>query len=263
MSQVVLHWPVAPWKPELTLRDVHVWCVSLDQEQSRVEAWYRTLSADEQTRAGRFYFARDRCHYIVGRGVLRNILGRYLDLQAQELCFSYGPKGKPGLAPGLERIAARASGLRFNLSHSGLLALYGFTYGRDIGVDIEKNRPLEDAERIATRFFAAAEVEVFCALPEPVKLSGFFNCWTRKEAYIKATGDGLSMPLDRFEVSLVPGEPARFLHAAGNPREARRWSLRELEPAPGYTAAMCVEGQDWRLHCWQWSEKGAHEAVCH
>jgi 4'-phosphopantetheinyl transferase len=261
MSDMTLFWPPAPPKPVLESSAVHVWCAPLEQEHARVAAFFQTLSLDEQERAGRFYFARDRGHYIVGRGVLRQILSRYLELAPQELVFSYGPKGKPGLAPDVLRVSGKAPGLRFNLSHSGALALYALTYDREVGVDIEKFRPLEDAERIARRFFAAAEVRVFCALPAATQLAGFFNCWTRKEAYIKATGDGLSMPLDSFEVSLLPGQPARFLHVDGDPAEALRWSLRELYPAADYAAAVCVEGQDWTVQCWQWSEKGYHEAV--
>jgi 4'-phosphopantetheinyl transferase len=253
MSQIELCWEPAPGKPLLLEHEIHVWCASLDQEPSRVEAFFHTLSADEQERAGRFYFERDRRHYTVGRGVLRHILGRYLALEPQELVFSYGPKGKPSLAQELVKTSSTVRDLRFNLSHSGGLALYACTYGRDIGVDIEQWRELEDAERIATRFFAAAEVRVFSALPMPDKMQGFFNCWTRKEAYIKATGDGLSMPLDCFEVSLIPGEPARFLRVNGDPTETVRWSLRELYPAPGYVAAVCVEGQGWALQCWRWS----------
>jgi 4'-phosphopantetheinyl transferase len=253
MSLVELRWPPAPGKPVLMDGEVHVWGAPLEQERASVDAFFRTLSPDERERAGRFYFERDRRHFIVGRGVLRNILGRYLDLEPQALVFSYGPKGKPSLAQELVKAAPPAVDLRFNLSHSGGLALYAFTYGRDLGVDIEQLRALEDAERIASRFFAAGEVRVFGALPTPLRMQGFFNCWTRKEAYIKATGEGLSMPLDCFEVSLIPGEPARFLRVEGEPAAALRWFLRELDPASGYVAAVCVERQDWTLQCWRWA----------
>jgi 4'-phosphopantetheinyl transferase len=253
MSPVELLWPPAPDKPMLAESTVHVWCAPLDQEQANVEAFFRFLSPDEQERAGRFYFARDRQHFIVGRGVLRSILGRYLDLEPRACIFSYGSKGKPSLAPELVKGVPQAVDLRFNLSHSGGLALFAFTYGRDLGVDIEQRRELEDAERIARRFFSRGEVQVFCALPMSLRMQGFFNCWTRKEAYIKATGDGLSMPLDCFEVSLLPGEPARFLRVQGEPAAALRWFLRELQPASDYVAAVCVEGQGWTLQCWRWT----------
>jgi 4'-phosphopantetheinyl transferase len=249
---VQLWWEPAPYQPVLSPHDIHVWCTSLEQDSATVAALLCTLSADEQERAGRFYFARDRQHFIVGRGVLRNILGRYLGVAPPALQFSYGPKGKPHLAHELLVAVPQMRDLHFNLSHSGGLALYGFTYGREIGVDIEQLRVLDDAEQIATRFFSAGEVRVFCALPATDKMQGFFNCWTRKEAYIKATGDGLSMPLDCFEVSLIPGVPARFLQIDGKPVAASRWLLQELEPAPGYVAALCVASQDWTLQCWRW-----------
>lgn len=263
MSQSILEWSAAPWHPVLTDNEVHIWCVSLEQEQARVEAFFRTLSPDEQERAQRFYFERDRRHFTVARGVLRDILSRYLPRAPHDMLFSYGPKGKPGLAPEFLKAVPQAGDLRFNLSHAGGLALYGFTRGRDIGVDIEQIRALEDAEQIARRFFAPGEVQVFCALPPASRMQGFFNCWSRKESYIKATGDGLSMPLDRFEVSLIPGEPARFLRVIGDPAAAARWSLRELYPAPGYAAAICVQGQQWHLQCWSWTWRESHEALCH
>jgi 4'-phosphopantetheinyl transferase len=250
-----LWWPPAPCKPVLEGNAVQVWCASLEQDETSVAAFFQTLSLDEKARAQRFYFARDQRHFVVGRGVLRDILSRYLDLPPQELLFSYGPKDKPSLAPALVQASPKALALRFNLSHSGGLALYAFTDGREVGIDIERLRPLDDAEHIARRFFSMHEVQVFCALPTHLRLEGFFNCWCRKESYIKATGDGLSMPLDRFTVSLIPGESARFLHVEGDPAEAARWSLRELHPAPGYTAAVCVEGEGWELACWSWQPK--------
>jgi 4'-phosphopantetheinyl transferase len=237
---------------------VQVWCASLEQDETSVAAFFHTLSLDEKARAQRFYFARDQRHFVVGRGVLRNILSRYLDLAPQELLFTYGPKDKPSLDPALVQASPTALGLRFNLSHSGDLALYAFTNRREVGIDLERLRPMEDAEHIARRFFSVPEVQVFYALPAHLRLEGFFNCWCRKESYIKATGDGLSMPLDRFTVSLLPGEPARFLHMEGDPAEAGRWSLRELHPAPGYTAAVCVEGTGWELACWSWQPRAAH-----
>lgn len=252
---MVLAWPGAPAKPGLSRQEVHVWGIPLEQPLPRVEALLRTLSPDEQERANRFYFARDRCHFIVGRGALRDILGRYLDIAPQALVLTYGPRGKPGLAPSLVERIPRASEVRFNLSHSGELALCAVTSGHDLGVDIERLRELEDAERIARRFFAAGEVRVFCGLPEEARIQGFFNCWTRKEAYIKATGDGLSMPLDSFEVSLRPGEAARFLRVQGQPVTGLQWCLRALEPAPGYVAALCVAGDGWTARCWRWEEK--------
>ena len=141
--------------------------------------------------------------------------------------------------------------LRFNLSHSQGLALYAVTRGREIGVDLECIRPISDAEQIAERFFSAHENAVFRTIPAHEKPKAFFNCWTRKEAYLKALGDGLARPLDEFDVSLAPGEPAKLLRIEGAPQEASRWSLNRLEPGSGYVAALAVEGYGYQLKCWQ------------
>lgn len=132
------------------------------------------------------------------------------------------------------------------------MALFGLSYGREIGVDLEYIRSGFAEEQIAERFFSAQEVRVLRALSKDVQHEAFFNCWTRKEAYIKAKGEGLSMPLDRFDVSLAPGEPAALLSASGDEQELSRWALRELSPAPGFVGAVAAEGQDWELKCWEW-----------
>jgi 4'-phosphopantetheinyl transferase len=240
-------WSPPPAELALSSDEVHVWCASLEQPASSLRWLGQTLSADEQERAGRFHFERDRRHFIAGRGLLRTILGRYLRVEAERLQFCYGPRGKPSL---LETCGGDT--LCFNVSHSHGLALYAVTHGRKVGVDVEWMRPLDDIEQIAERFFSARENATFRALAPDQKVEAFFNCWTRKEAYIKATGDGLSRPLDEFDVSLAPGEPARLLHVASDPQEAARWLLRGLTPAPDYAAAVIVAGQDWRLACWQW-----------
>lgn len=197
----------------------------------------------------RFRFERDRRRFIVGRGVLRTILGRYLGVEPDKVQFRYSPRGKPYLAERFD-----SYGLRFNLAHSHELALYAFTRDREIGVDLEYVRPMPDAVEIATRFFSTRENAVFRVLPKSQELEAFYNCWTRKEAYLKATGDGLARPLDQFAVSLTPGEPARLLHVEKDLlQEIARWSFQALKPAFSYVAAVAVEGHDWRLVCWQWT----------
>jgi 4'-phosphopantetheinyl transferase len=233
--------------------EVHVWRASLDLPASHVQDLQHTLAADELNRAARFHFQRDRRHFIVARGLLRAILGRTLGVAPGQLCFCYSPHAKPALAitPGQEPV-------NFNLSHSGGLVLYALTRRRQIGIDLERIRADLEIEPIAARFFSRREYTVLRALPGSVRLEAFFNCWTRKEAYIKARGEGLSLPLDRFDVSLVPGEPATLLSTRDDPQEATRWSLRALSPGPGYVAALAVEGRGWRLKCWQWpAEKDA------
>ncbi len=241
-------WGLPPASPVLSGKEVHVWCAALDQPPARVLQLAQTLAADEAERAGRFVFDHDREHFIVARGLLRIILGRYLKVKPETLAFRYGPQGKPELETNPE------SNLCFNLSHSGGVVLYAVTRKREIGVDIEAIRPLDDMEQIAERFFSANEYAVLRALPAKEKPPGFFNCWTRKEAYIKAMGSGLSQPLDQFDVTLAPGEPAKLLQIRNDPAALARWSLVELDPAPGYVGALVVSGYDWRLACWRWPD---------
>lgn len=226
--------------------EFHVWRASLSVSPSQLQALAAILSADERQRAERFHFEKDRGEFIAGRALLRTLLGRYLHKEPSRVEFHYGASGKP-------RLAGKDSSLRFNLSHSYGLALYAFSEGRELGIDVEQIRSNADAEKIAERFFSAQEVAVFRDLPARQREKAFFDCWTRKEAYIKAKGDGLTAPLDGFSVSLSPGEPAALLDVRDDPAEVSRWSLRELDPGYGYAAAIAVEGNDWRLKCWEWS----------
>jgi 4'-phosphopantetheinyl transferase len=225
--------------------EVHVWRAVLDLPESQVHSLRSTLTADERQRAERYIFEKDRTHFVVARGLLRVLLGGYLRQDPSCLRFAYGPYGKPALATDTGRAA-----LRFNVSHSHGLALYAITRGREVGVDIERIRPEIAQEKIAEHFFAPREVTVLRSLPPLLQAPAFFACWTRKEAYIKAKGDGLALPLDQFEVSLAPGEPAVLLRTAWDPHEAAGWALKDLAPAPDYRAAVAVAGHDWRLTCW-------------
>jgi 4'-phosphopantetheinyl transferase len=232
----------------LSSAEVHVWRACLDLDSSSVEHLQHALSADELQRAARFHFPRDRRRFTVARGVLRDILGRYLGVPPSELGFRYSAYGKPALAAGFDAV-----GVRFNISHSHEMALFAVTCGREIGVDIEYLGREIRGEEIAQHFFSAHECASLRALPAAAKHEAFFNCWTRKEAYIKAHGEGLSLPLNQFDVSLAPGEPAALLATRNDPREVQRWSLQALTPGPGYVAALAVEGQGWQLTCWHWS----------
>lgn len=228
--------------------EIHVWLAFLDQPDYRVRRLEQLLSKDERMRAESFCFERDRKSFIVGRGLLRTILGRYLRIEPSRLQFSFTSNGKPVLG----KTFGGGSMLRFNLSHSQGLALYAVTCGREIGIDLEYIHPISDVEQIAAHFFSVRENTVLRALPAHRRLEAFFNCWTRKEAYLKAIGDGLTQPLVKFDVTLTPGEPARLLHVDGDPQEVSRWSLQELTPASGYAATLAVEGHDWHLVCRQW-----------
>lgn len=240
-------WDPSPQDLKLQSNEVHVWQATLNLEPAQVDSLMRVLLPDEQVRASRFYFQKNREHFIVARGSLRVILGRYLNTEPEQLQFRYNSYGKPALIG-----QSGSNGVRFNLSHSRGLALYAIARGREIGVDLEYIRSDFADGQIADRFFSLREAKALGAIPTDSRIAAFFNCWTRKEAYIKARGKGLTLPLDQFEVSLVPGEPATLLRVSGNPDETSRWSLRELLPASGYVAALAVEGHDWQLKCWQW-----------
>lgn len=242
-------WDSPPAELAMSSDEVHVWRASLNQPASCIQRLAQTLSADERLRAERFHFERDRRHFIVSRGLLRKILGRYLGVEPGRLQFDYGPYGKPSLDPkGFQNPLGLA--LRFNLTHSHELALYAITHGREIGVDLEYIRPVAEADHIAEQFFSARERAVFHALPMSQKEEAFFNCWTRKEAYLKASGHGLDWPLNKVEVSLAPGEPAKLLSIARDCQEASRWFIQALTPAPGYVAAVAVEGHGGQFRCW-------------
>jgi 4'-phosphopantetheinyl transferase len=181
--------------------------------------------------------------------MLRDLLGRYLQTQPSQIRFVYNAFGKPDLGP------AFANRLKFNLSHSADLALIAIATASDVGVDLEYIRPESDYADIARRFFSAAEVDHLMALPSHLYAEGFFSCWTKKEAYLKACGEGLAMPLNSFSVPLTtdPAHTPVDLHVASKDTvPARRWSLFTLRPAPGFAGALAIEGTGWRLRQWQW-----------
>ena len=247
-SHAVPLWRLPREAPVLGSDEVHVWRAALDQSPSQRDGLLCTLAKDEQAKAGRFYFQIDRERSIVARGALREILGLYMSRAAQSVSFCHGPQGKPAL-DGESGIDA----IHFNVSHSHGLALFAVTRRREVGIDLEFIREGLDAEQLAGRFFSQREIATLRALPTGLRKHAFFLCWSRKEAYIKARGEGLSMPLDQFDVSLIPGEPAALLGTRPDSDEAARWSLRDLSVAPGYVSALAVEGRGWSLSCWQWN----------
>lgn len=237
--------------PELNLPDdeVHVWLASLEVTTSFEQILTQTLSADEQTRAARFHFDKDRKYFVVSRGLLRVLLGQYLGIKAKQIEFSYGSQGKPTLAPSEYKPT-----LSFNLSHSQDHALYAFTQNRQIGIDLEYIRPLPDIEPIVKHIFSARERSVFQTLSPNQKIIAFFNAWTCKEAVLKAIGKGLAQPMNQIEVSLDPSEPARLLSIEDDPEVSAQWSLYRLQPVSDYSATLAVAGQGWHLRCWQFRE---------
>ena len=230
---------------------VRVWTANLDLGAEAINALARLLSDDERQRAARFRFRRDSIRFVASRAILRTILAECLGVEPCLVDFTYGPHGKPELAAPFER-----SGLRFNVSHSASVGLYAVTAQRRVGVDIECLRPLRDLEGIARRVFSARERQVLSQLPSAERLQGFFNCWTRKEAYIKAIGEGLSRPLDRFTVTLAPRTVCSLEYVDGDLAEARRWTLEALALDPMYTAAIVIEGRPSQLACVRWLASG-------
>jgi 4'-phosphopantetheinyl transferase len=240
---VNVEWSNGPIEPVLGERDVHVWRASLDRDAEDLASFHSLLSADERTRAARFVFPRDANRFIATRGILRSLVARYVPRwTASAVVFTYGPQGKPAA-----QLDPADCPVRFNLSHANALAIFAFTRGRDVGIDLEAIARKVAYDEVAQRFFSAAEVTELRALPEEHRAEGFYLCWTRKEAYVKALGTGITHPLDRFAVSLTPGMPERLVSD-----DASRWTLRSLVPTPGYVGALVVEGPECVLQCWRY-----------
>lgn len=238
-------WAPDPQALELEEGEVQVWRAHLACEESMLSRFEATLSSDERVRASRYFFQRDRNGFIATRGILRELLGRYVSRSPEKLEFNYTPQGKPSLRAEFFRRS-----IHFNISHSHNLALFAFAVGRNLGVDVELVRADFGGDEIAERYFAPQEVKELRLLPSSLRAKGFFLCWTRKEAYIKARGEGLHIPLDSFHVSLTPGRSEQ-LHSV----DGSRWSLRSLIPEIQYVGALVGEGQGWRLRCWDWKPR--------
>jgi 4'-phosphopantetheinyl transferase len=220
-------------------RGVHVWSVDLDVPPERLAALESSLSESERERAARFHFRRDRERFTAARGSLREILGAYLGLAAGEVAFVYGAHGKPALASPLI-----AGGLDFNLSHAAGVALVALVRGRPVGVDVEAQRPLGDLLGMARSVMTAPELAAFEALPAEARPGAFFTLWTRKEAYMKATGAGFALPPQSFAVDGLP--------AAG-------WTLRDLPVGAGFAACVAVQGPLDPLRYAPWPPAGRGE----
>jgi len=253
-DQPIAAWPTPPAELSLAAHEVHIWRVGFVQPSPVIAACRALLPAEEIARAERFYFERDRRRFLVSHGMVRTVLGQYLGLKPKQLQFIHGPKGKPDLAP-----EWNALGIRFNLSHSGDFALMGVSPGLVMGIDIEQIRIDFGGQEIAERFFSRFEVDTLLSLPEHQRAEAFFYCWTRKEAYIKAQGDGLSLPLDSFDVTFAPGTEPALLRVAEDPKEVARWKLYNIEIGPGYKAALMIEGKEHRLRYFDWQPPGLNE----
>jgi 4'-phosphopantetheinyl transferase len=226
--------------------EVHVWSASLDRTEEEVLHLTSYLTPDEIDRSAQLHSTSRREQFIVSRALLRLLLSRYLDTDPLAVAFQYGPQGKPYLPTDV-------GNLHFNVSHSHGLALYAFARHFEIGVDVERVRPFPNFVGFAQRFFSPREVGVLTTLPDEFRHQAFFHAWTRKEAYLKATGEGISSGLDRVEVSVHPDDPARLIRLNGQDHLASEWAMHSLAPTPGYVGALCLARQPHTLCCRNWA----------
>ena len=243
-------WSISDRSVSLQEKVIHLWRIELDQSNQLVNQMLQLLTEDEVERANRLRFFRDQRRYILAHAALRQIIAEYVQIDPQKVLFRSNAFGKPYLT------GSRADQLYFNLSHSGEIALLGIACKPQIGVDVEAIRPLDDLMSLASSCFSENEYHQLDALPPDLKLVSFFTIWTRKEAFIKAIGDGLSFPLDQFEVSTHPHEPSRIVHIAGSLQEAQNWSLFAMQPAHGYASAVAIRetSADINYRYWIWEK---------
>ena len=242
MIREEMTWHAPPSGLTFPLDRIDVWRVCLVHGDQSEQDLCGILTPDEVARASRFHFQEDRRQYIRGRAMLRMLLSRYLETPPAEIRFQYQNHGKPEIA-----FPHACRDLRFNFSDSGGLGLIGVGSGRTLGVDIERVRPLPDFLDIATRFFSAREVQALLALNENKRQEAFFACWTRKEAFLKATGIGLSYPLCESSVSVDPDGPAELWEVKGDPNAVTHWSLESVRPEAGYMGALAYKGPVCRV----------------
>jgi 4'-phosphopantetheinyl transferase len=233
------------------LRDgeVHVWTLRLDLDRAAQDRLEPLLSAEEVARARRFVHQTDRRRYVLAHGLLRLVLSGYVGARPQDIVFEEGPGGKPRLA--------EHPGPRFNLSHADDLALVAVSRDREVGIDVERIREIGSLRALADACFSPSERAALAAIAGPLRLQAAFAGWTRKEAFLKAIGEGLARPLDSFEVTLLPGEPARLVRVDDAPDAPERYTLREVQPAPGYVGAVAVEGRPAAIRSRPWETLGA------
>jgi 4'-phosphopantetheinyl transferase len=245
----------------LSREQIHIWSSPLGASEALLITLWRLLSRDERERALRFHFPRHRDAFALSRGLLRLLLSRYTGQPPQSIEFAYGVKGKPRLWG--HRINSQRPPIEFNLSHCADRVVYAFALDCAVGVDVERLRPIADAEQIAEHLFSPSEwAEISIARAEQRHRS-FFNCWTRKEAVLKAFGCGLSIPLDSFQVSLRPGQPAKLLTPLLAGEKSEDWNVRDLDLSPGYVGAVAFKAQNRDLYIYSFTTVGgAFEAVC-
>jgi 4'-phosphopantetheinyl transferase len=239
-------WSQTPSSPAFPIERVDIWRVCLDKPpKAGCEA--SILSPDEIARAGRFHFEKDQIHFTRCRCALRRILADYLVIAAGEIRFEYLTNGKPQLAADQNPLA-----LEFNVSHSANIALIAVSSEHRLGIDVEKIRGDVDVDALAARFFSLRERAGLRELPDHLRVSGFFACWTRKEAFLKATGDGLSFPLADFSVTTHPDRAPELEDISGYTEGGKHWSLSDLHVIDGYRAAVALDSSHFKLETYAW-----------
>ncbi len=236
-----LLWVRAAAPLTLTDKELHVWRAPLDLSPALLQRMAKTLSANENERAGKFLITRARERFVAARGILRQMLGMYLGLHSEKIEFRYGPQGKPSLS------ATHNSKVSFSVSHSQTMGLFAFAEGREVGVDIEEVKADFKGMQIASHFFSGEEIAGLAKLPPDQADKAFFECWTGKEAYVKARGEGLSLPLRDFSIGFVNGKQVL------RDEVGRAWSCYGLKPAPGFAGAVVATGEGWSLRYYDWS----------
>jgi 4'-phosphopantetheinyl transferase len=230
----------------LSDEEAHIWRADLKANECFQSSFLKLLSPDEKNRAQKFRFAKDNRNFIIARGILRSLIGKYLEINPAEISFQYSEFGKPGIADN--------NTLQFNISHSQNMALFAFTTKFNVGVDVEFVNPDIEVKDIAANFFSTNEIMNLLALPEKQQALGFFNCWTRKEAFIKAVGEGLSFPLDKFEVSLEPNKPAKLLATDWQPDAVSKWCIYSMSPGENFVGSLAIEGLVEKVKFWNWQK---------
>ena len=237
------NWPTPSSIPQLAAGEVHVWRIDLDIPDARWQALRSLLSDDELAKAERFHFAKHRRRTIVSHAALRILLCQYLPCPPRNIAFSYNTHGKPCLADQTRRI-------KFNLSHTQEIMLVAFVLDSEVGIDIESVTRKVDYMGVGQRWFSALESHTLQSLPERERVDAFFRAWCRKEAYIKARGEGMSHPLQRFSVALDKHEP-RLVEHLDDSRETRRWTFIDVDVAENYRAMVVAETASWRVSCYR------------
>lgn len=235
----LLVWDSPPPCPLLHSDEVHVWFVSLSISKERVQEFSKTLSAEEMQRVARLRFDRDQQRFIAARGMLKRILGAYLARAPEEIRLIYGARGKPAIDDAL-----LDGSLRFNLSHTHQSALVAVASGREVGVDLEDISRRVEAEQIVDQLLTVREQAVYRAVPQAARQELFLRYWTCKEAFAKATGEGLTMPLEQIEIVLTPNSHAQIATTNSLTTTAQSWTLHEFRPSDEEVGALVTEGSD-------------------